>query len=327
MKIKILFSFLFVSFSCLSFSQLKWQNVDSLFQPLPSSVHVYVTNDKIDTGAFRAFYVVADLKDKELNFTTDTSWNRRLTPAEFYQKNNGPLLVVNSAFFKFDTHTNLNLVVKDGRILAHNSASLKNNGIDSAITKYPFRSAIGITKRRNADIAWTYTDTSLIYPRASQQVIQPRNIIVPCCNFSLPAIEKKNAAERNWYVKTFKKWKVQTAVGGGPMLLQNGEVYITNDQERMFMGKAINDKHPRTAMGYTKDHKLIILVVEGRNPNAAGATFKEMAQIFKDLGCIEALNFDGGGSSNLLINGKETIKISDKTPRPVPSVFIIEKKK
>jgi exopolysaccharide biosynthesis protein len=62
---------------------------------------------------------------------------------------------------------------------------------------------------------------------------------------------------------TLKKWKMRTAIGGGPVLLQNGEVKITNNEELKFVGKAINDKHPRTAMGYTKDGKLIILVIEG----------------------------------------------------------------
>ena len=80
-------------------------------------------------------------------------------------------------------------------------------------------------------------------------------------------------------------------------------------------------------MGYTKDGKLIILVIEGRNKNAGGATLFQGAQIFKDLGCWEALNLDGGGSSCLLINGKETIKPSDITgQRPVPAIFIIRKK-
>ena len=116
-----------------------------------------------------------------------------------------------------------------------------------------------------------------------------------------------------------------TAVGGGPVLLQNGEIFITNNEERMFMGKGINDKHPRTAIGYTKDNKLIILVVEGRSESGGGATLMQEAQIFKDLGCIEALNLDGGGSSCLLINGKQTIKPSDKEgQRAVPAVFLIQ---
>jgi exopolysaccharide biosynthesis protein len=121
---------------------------------------------------------------------------------------------------------------------------------------------------------------------------------------------------------------METAVGGGPVLLQNGEILITNEEERMFAGKAIQDKHPRTAMGYTADGKLIILVVQGRTPGIAdGATLPQLAQIFKDLGCIEALNLDGGGSSCLLINGKETITPSDKEgQRAVPAVFIIQER-
>ena len=120
-----------------------------------------------------------------------------------------------------------------------------------------------------------------------------------------------------------------TAVGGGPVLMQQGKIKITNNEEVKFAGKAIDDKHPRTAMGYTKDNKLIILVVEGRNPGKAeGATLTQQAQIFKDLGCWEALNLDGGGSSCLLVNGKETIKVSDATgQRPVPAVFMIKRRR
>lgn len=120
---------------------------------------------------------------------------------------------------------------------------------------------------------------------------------------------------------------MQTAVGGGPVLLRNGTIEITNNDELKFSGKAINDKHPRTAMGYTKDGKLIILVVQGRSESSGGATLTQEAQIMKDLGCWEALNLDGGGSSCMLVNGKETIKPSDKEgQRAVPAVFIIKKK-
>ncbi|HQV87048.1 MAG TPA: hypothetical protein PKZ90_14020, partial [Chitinophagaceae bacterium] len=42
------------------FGQLKWQNVDSLFQPLPPSVHVYKTTDLLDGKPNIAYYVEAD---------------------------------------------------------------------------------------------------------------------------------------------------------------------------------------------------------------------------------------------------------------------------
>jgi len=88
-------------------------------------------------------------------------------------------------------------------------------------------------------------------------------------------------------------------------------------------------KHPRTAMGYTRDHKLIILVIEGRHPRTAeGATLTQEAQLLKDLGCVEALNLDGGGSSCMLVNGKPTIQVSDKEgQRPVPAVFLIKSRR
>ena len=120
---------------------------------------------------------------------------------------------------------------------------------------------------------------------------------------------------------------MKTAVGGGPVLVQNGQIKITNEEELKFTGKAINDKHPRTCMGYTADGYLIVMVIQGRFPGIAeGATLEQEAKLLIDLGCTEALNLDGGGSSCMLVNGKETIKPSDKTgERPVPAVFIIQK--
>ena len=42
-----------------------------------------------------------------------------------------------------------------------------------------------------------------------------------------------------------------------------------------------------------------------------------------DLGCVEAINLDGGGSSCMLVNGKETIKVSDGSQRAVASTVMI----
>ncbi|MFI5130237.1 MAG: hypothetical protein ACHQFX_09615, partial [Chitinophagales bacterium] len=63
-KFLLFFSFLFIS-SILS-AQLKWQNVDSLYQPLPSSMHVYKTTDSLDGKPNIAYYVEVNLKDKKL---------------------------------------------------------------------------------------------------------------------------------------------------------------------------------------------------------------------------------------------------------------------
>jgi hypothetical protein len=316
-------------------AQLKWVNVDSVYQPLPSSVHVYFTNQPIDTAPFRAYYLIADLKDKKLLFDADTTLNRRLTPTQFYQKNKQPLVVVNTTFFSFQTNQNLNVVIKDGKLVGYNIHTIAGRGKDTFTFRHPFGSAIGISKKRRVDIAWLYTDSSYKYAFAkpySINLIQDSFAYVNFSSLWSSGIGRKPRTNNdNLRLKDFKysftEWKMKTAIGGGPVLLQNGNIKITNNEELKFAGKAIDDKHPRTVMGYTKDGKLIILVIEGRNKDAGGATLTQEAQILKDLGCWEALNLDGGGSSCMLVNGKETIKPADATgQRAVPAVFLIRQK-
>ena len=309
-------------------AQLKWTNVDSLYQPLPSSVHVFKTTDTLDGKPNIAFYVIADLKDRKLLFDADTTLNRRLTPGQFYLKNNQPLVVVNCTFFSFQTNQNLNVVIKDGKLVGYNIHSIPGRGKDTLTYWHPLGSALGINRKRVADIAWLFTDSLLKYPIAferSPDLVRDSYPNVSKFDF-VPQLQHYPKLEKRRGIK--EKWKMQTAVGGGPALIQNADIKITNNEERKFTGNAINDKHPRTAMGYTKEGKLIILVVQGRYPGVAeGASLIQKAKILQDLGCWEALNLDGGGSSCLLVNGKETIKPSDAAgQRAVPAVFIIKDK-
>jgi Phosphodiester glycosidase len=319
-----------ILFSSTFYGQIKWQKVDSLYQPLPASMHVYKTTSLLDGKPNIAYYVEADLKDRQLDFTADTTFHRRITPAGFYEKNKKPLLVVNCTFFSFTTNQNLNAVITNGRLTGYNIHSINGRGKDTFTYRHPFGSAIGISKKREADIAWLYTDSTQRKPRASQQVLLPvKDSILRLSSGGAYSYSLKPGSYPDGRVEPgsgFHTWKMKTAVGGGPVLLQNGDIKITNNEELKFTGKAIDDKHPRTAMGYTNDHTLIIMVIQGRFPGIAeGATLTQEAQLFKDLGCLEALNLDGGGSSCMLINGKETIRPSDKEgQRAVPAVFIIK---
>jgi hypothetical protein len=221
-------------------------------------------------------------------------------------------------------------------LLAYNQHSIALKGKDTLMYGHSFVSAIGINKNRTADIAWTFADSvhqeayavqyARIFLKDSIKLFdleKARTVLTPetaCLHCRKPPRQ---------YRKALHKWNVNTAVGGGPVLVQNSLIKITNEEENKFTGKAINDKHPRTLMGYTKDDKLIVMAIQGRFPNIAdGATLTQEAQLMVDLGCKEALNLDGGGSSCMLINGKETVTPSDKmgTERPVPAVFLIRKK-
>jgi exopolysaccharide biosynthesis protein len=296
-------------------AQPTWVLVDSAFAPLPAEVHVYKTTSLLDGKPNIAYYVSAPLSSKAIGFTTQIGSSKRFTPQEYYLQNQKPLVVVNGTFFSFADNRNLNMVMRNGRQVAYNLPTVKM-AKDSTSYYYLTRSAIGISKKGKADIAWIFSDTSSRWPIAFTQT--PSNATGP---FADPSYSHLKMALPQ--AKTIK-WKMQTAIGGGPMLLQNGQPFITRLEERMFVSGE-HDKHPRTAMGYTADGRIIILAIEGRRPGIAeGATLLQEALMLQAIGCIEALNLDGGGSSCLLVNGKETIKPSDKEgQRPVPAVFMI----
>ena len=155
-----------------SFAQVKWINVDTAFAPLPSTVQVFKCTDSVDGKPFIAFYVKAKLKDRKLDFTTDTSAGRRLTPLQFYNKNEQPLVVVNCTFFSFATNQNLNVVIKDGKMVAYNIHTIPMRGKDTFQYRHPLGSAIGIDKKRHADVAWLYTDSSYKKPFVFQQTVK-----------------------------------------------------------------------------------------------------------------------------------------------------------
>ncbi len=298
------------------YTQLKWSRVDTGYGALPSSIQLYKTTDTLKGGLpFTAMYAAVNLRDRRLELTTQVGKGKRYTPQQYYYLENEPHIVVNGTFFSFQTNQNLNLVMKEGQMLAYNVPSLKSRQTDSFY--YPTRSAIGFTRSRRPDIAWLFTDSAERWPYGFQE--RP---IVARGKTSDPAFSDLNT------IDFWRWWKKYTAIGGGPVLVKDGAVLVTNKEEQMFVNGA-NDRHPRTAMGYTADRRLIILVIQGRFPGIAeGATLEEEAKILVDLGCVEALNLDGGGSSCMLVNGNETIKPSDKEgQRAVPAVFIVRAKK
>jgi exopolysaccharide biosynthesis protein len=70
------------------------------------------------------------------------------------------------------------------------------------------------------------------------------------------------------------------------------------------------DPHPRTAIGVTPDRKLILFTVDGRQPgHSLGMTTAEVADVLLEYGATDAVNLDGGGSTQLIF--------ADPTPRVV----------
>lgn len=103
------------------------------------------------------------------------------------------------------------------------------------------------------------------------------------------------------YQTTADVWhSMDYILAGTPLLIKNGNIVSTlAERTAPFYTKP----HPRTAVGVLSDDTWILLVVEGRQRASEGFTIMELAQYMQQLGCVHALNLDGGGSSSMVING------------------------
>ncbi len=113
-------------------------------------------------------------------------------------------------------------------------------------------------------------------------------------------------------------------VGGVPVLIRRGAVLQDFDAEKA-RESFIHDRHPRTAIGVRADGNWLFAVVDGRQLSlSVGMTIPELAAFMYSLGCIAALNLDGGGSSTMVVLGEVKNSPSDSgSERPVGDAILL----
>lgn len=85
---------------------------------------------------------------------------------------------------------------------------------------------------------------------------------------------------------------VDFAIAGNYLLLKDGEVQDVSGTERS----------PRSVIGIKEDGNIVFYTIDGRMSGySVGATYKQAATIMKDLGCVDAINLDGGGSTTFVL--------------------------
>ncbi|MDQ2986640.1 MAG: phosphodiester glycosidase family protein [Armatimonadota bacterium] len=114
---------------------------------------------------------------------------------------------------------------------------------------------------------------------------------------------------------------VKEAIGGGPRLVKNGSPSVPRDYERF--AASYNARHPRSAIGYTASKEVILLVVDGRSSVSKGLTLDELASLMAKLGCVDAMNLDGGGSTTLVLGGTVLNRPSDGGLRGVANALLL----
>jgi hypothetical protein len=100
------------------------------------------------------------------------------------------------------------------------------------------------------------------------------------------------------WIRMGDRGDIQDAVGGFPILMSEGKISLAAQADP---GDYMKPRHPRTAVCFNDD-KILFVVVDGRQPKlSVGMTLEELAELMQSLGCAEAMNTDGGGSTEMAL--------------------------
>lgn len=124
-------------------------------------------------------------------------------------------------------------------------------------------------------------------------------------------------------IKTTPEWKgVKHIISGGPYLVKDGEVFVDMTAQKL---QAIGGRNPRSAIGYTADNNIVLVAVDGREGSSIGMTLMELANFMQSIGCVGAINLDGGGSTVMYVNGKVVNKPQMNGGIPLSNAIILSK--
>lgn len=112
---------------------------------------------------------------------------------------------------------------------------------------------------------------------------------------------------------------IRDAVSFGPFLIVNGE-------PAAFYGGG-GGLNPRTAIGQRADGSVLLLVIDGRQPNSLGANYSDLISIMMEYGAVNAANLDGGSSAEMIYDGEPATKCcSFYGARYLPTCVLVKKR-
>ncbi len=90
-----------------------------------------------------------------------------------------------------------------------------------------------------------------------------------------------------------------------PEVLVTGPLLLKGERKAALPATSlVTVRHPRTAIGRKGRNQIILLTLDGRTKEARGLTLHELTDLLISLGCSDAVNLDGGGSTTMWIQGK-----------------------
>lgn len=297
----ILLSFLLLT--TITFSQtITWTETTSSYT-LPPGVKVF--SGERTSPILKIFYIDVDMNNPDLVIHPYiSSTNRTINNFVPFV---GAYAGVNGGFF--GGTSSFSAVVYPYEVKAQNVASVTRNS-----QSYPvIRSFFGMNFNRTFNVEWIYhygNNVSDIY-RFDAPMPYTNNQQTPLP----PPQQSAGSVYENLLI----------GIGGAPTLVKNSQVNVTYNEEIMWgSGVGYDNRDPRTAVGYTANNHVIMIVADGRQSTSQGVGLPELAQIMIDLGCVEAMNLDGGGSTQMAV-GNQLVNTPSES-RAVPTILTVTHK-
>lgn len=214
-----------------------------------------------------------------------------------------------------------NVELPDGQLLPINAINRARGENELVLYNRLYAS---VTGSNNHGVEYLVVDDMITAVNSNSSQIPPDGIVLSAHGLKADQLSSLKIGDSVKVTQTLgAEWDdARHALGAGPMLVKNKSVFLTTKIEE-FGSDVAGGRAPRTALGLKPDGGLLLVVVDGRQQNSIGMTLLELALFMQELGVQDAMNLDGGGSSEMVLKGKIVNKPSDGRERRVGDALAI----
>lgn len=275
--------------------EINWEDI-SAEHSLPEGLKLF-HGTLAGNSTFFAYYFEVDMNNPDIAVRPYLKPNSVQVNA--FTDDVGAYAAINGGFFSGSS--SVSSIIYPGEVPARNLISVTRT-VSGVTQTYPvIRPVFALNADRTLATEWVYHhsynfDDIYVYEEPLQYICEDPN--------PLPVPLKADG---------FQYEDIAYGIGGGPMLIKDGEINI-DYCEGVWWGSGVflTDFRPRTAVGFTAEKKVIMFVTNSMK-------IGDVAQELLDLGCVGAMNLDGGGST-AMAEGNQSIYTQG---RAVPSILAV----
>ena len=269
-------------------------------------VEIYKTTSQLNGRNFNAWYAVADPSKVDFRVMYPEAVKSKKTVQAQAEAAGDCLALINGAIYG---NYNIGVIFTEGQMTQEWHGEIEGCYWATNSQLYQVtRPIIGVDKDGKAAAYWVgvpQQGTFYYYDRPQANVVGQAKYGKVSATSPVDAVD----------------WNPYYAISCGPMVLYDGKVSADNtmvDDTHYYTNyecwdeSGVYSAHPdRSAVGVTADGKIVLFICDGRIDASQGAYMKELGPIMKSLGCVHAMNLDGGGSTGMWVSGAGMINHLD----------------